>query len=195
MHSSQHSQVLWATIVASATVAALVTLIVEYLAKPQLEARKERILEKNQQKRAALLGLRRIAHLPQRIAFYRAAEALGEFASGGDDAPPVDDGRERMSAAIVEAQELLLAAFELLAPSSSYLKLWRGEVGAVMAYLSFIVVDPAQNSPKFARSIVEGLTYYADLFALPWWHWRRRHSLLKQIKEIDTWKDRQLSAA
>jgi hypothetical protein len=195
MHSSQHSQILWASIVASAAVAALVTLLVEYLAKPQLEARKERILEKNQQRRTALLGLRRIANLPQRIAFYKVAEALGEFASSEDDAPPAADGRERMHIAIMEAQDLLVTAFELLAPSSSYLKLWQGEVGAVMAYLSFIVVDPNQKAPKFATLIVEGLTYYADLFTLSWWRWRRRYSLLKKIKEIDTWKDRQWSAA
>ena len=46
--------VLWASLLASAGVAAVTTLLVEYLAKPWLEARKDRILDKGRQQRTAL---------------------------------------------------------------------------------------------------------------------------------------------
>lgn len=49
MHS-----ILWASILASAGVAVVTTLAIEYLAKPGLEARKDRILEKRREQRAAI---------------------------------------------------------------------------------------------------------------------------------------------
>ena len=49
MHS-----VLWASILASAGVALVTTLLVEYLAKPWLEARKDRIVEKNRDQRKGI---------------------------------------------------------------------------------------------------------------------------------------------
>lgn len=177
MHSSQNSQILWASIIASAAVAALVTLLMEYLAKPQLEARKERILERHQQRRAAVLGLRQVAHLPQRIEFYKTAEIMSELPA-----------RERIQAAIMEAENLILTAFEILVPSSSYLPLWQGEVGAVTAYLSFTASDPFKDKPKGVTELIGALNYYADLFSLPLWRWKRRHILLRKIKELEPLK-------
>jgi hypothetical protein len=58
MHS-----VSWPSILASALVALVVTLVVEYLAKPGLEARKDRIIEYNREQRAALRDIRRAAYL------------------------------------------------------------------------------------------------------------------------------------
>lgn len=52
MHS-----VLWVSILASAGVAVVTTLLVEYLAKPGLEARKDRILEKRREQRVAIKGI------------------------------------------------------------------------------------------------------------------------------------------
>jgi hypothetical protein len=45
---------LWASILASAAVAVVTTLLVEYLAKPWLEVRKDRILEKDRQRRDSI---------------------------------------------------------------------------------------------------------------------------------------------
>jgi hypothetical protein len=58
MHS-----VLWASILASAGVAVITTLLVEYLAKPGLEARKDRILESKRNDRSAVNDLKRIVFL------------------------------------------------------------------------------------------------------------------------------------
>lgn len=62
MHS-----ILWASILASAGVAVVTTLLVEYLAKPELEARKERILEDKRERRNALKDFRQYAGLAGQI--------------------------------------------------------------------------------------------------------------------------------
>lgn len=62
MHST-----LWASIFASAVVAVVTTLLVEYLAKPGLEARKERILESKRERRTALKNIDRATYLAGRI--------------------------------------------------------------------------------------------------------------------------------
>jgi hypothetical protein len=62
MHS-----ILLASILASAGVALVTTLLVEYLAKPWLEARKERILDKSRQRRAALTNFLRTINLANRL--------------------------------------------------------------------------------------------------------------------------------
>src|SRR6266516_711308 len=61
MHSVSH--VLWASIVASTAVAAFTTLLIEYAAKPRLEARKERILDNDRQQRTAIRSLQRVVGL------------------------------------------------------------------------------------------------------------------------------------
>ena len=65
MHS-----VLWASILASAGVAIVTTLLVEYLAKPGLEARKERILEDRRQQRTALNNMKQSLYLATRLVLY-----------------------------------------------------------------------------------------------------------------------------
>jgi hypothetical protein len=55
--------VLWASIFASAGVALVTTLLIEYFAKPGLEARKDRILEDRRDQRNALKDLRLYARL------------------------------------------------------------------------------------------------------------------------------------
>jgi hypothetical protein len=62
MHS-----VLWASILASAGVALIVTLVVEYFAKPGLEARKDRILEDRREKRAAIKGIKHASILAMKM--------------------------------------------------------------------------------------------------------------------------------
>src|ERR1035438_6660739 len=61
------SHVLWASILAAAAVSVVTTLLVEYLAKPWLELRKDRILEADQRRREVLRGLRQANFLAFRI--------------------------------------------------------------------------------------------------------------------------------
>ena len=77
MHS-----VLWASILASTRVAAVTTLLVECLAKPWLEARKERILQSDRQRRAALNGFKRAAFLAGTLVAYRDMADLSDVLSG-----------------------------------------------------------------------------------------------------------------
>jgi hypothetical protein len=62
MHS-----ILWVSILASAGVAVVTTLLVEYLAKPWLEARKDRILEKKREMRDAIKGILQVHNLLGRL--------------------------------------------------------------------------------------------------------------------------------
>jgi hypothetical protein len=72
MHS-----ILWASILASAGVAVVTTLLVEYLAKPGLEARKDRILEDRRQKRSALKDIKRCSSLARQLYVWGRARAEG----------------------------------------------------------------------------------------------------------------------
>lgn len=66
MHS-----VLWASIFASAGVALVTTLLVEYFAKPGLEARKDRILESSRERRTAIKQIRQVYFLVADIYAHR----------------------------------------------------------------------------------------------------------------------------
>lgn len=70
LHSRPMHSVSWPSILASALVALVVTLIVEYLAKPRLEARKDRIIEYNRDRRATLKRLSRAANLAMWLCDY-----------------------------------------------------------------------------------------------------------------------------
>ena len=69
MHS-----ILWASILASAGVALVTTLLVEYLAKPGLEARKERILEDKRARRVSVKGILRAWFIARRLQAYKASD-------------------------------------------------------------------------------------------------------------------------
>ena len=97
---AMHS-VLWASIFASGGVALLTTLLVEYFAKPSLEARKERILEKKREHRAALRELGRAIYLAHNILAVR-----------DDQEEPVLRKRRIQYAA--DAERLVLDAYEKL---------------------------------------------------------------------------------
>jgi hypothetical protein len=66
LHAFTHS-VVWASVIASVFFAAFVTLLIEYFAKPGLEARKERILENRREQRTAIKNAKRAAYLADRL--------------------------------------------------------------------------------------------------------------------------------
>jgi hypothetical protein len=121
-----------------------------------------------------------------RIAFYKVARIIAELsgtvpASVNTRAATME--AQTIRAATMEAQALLFTAYETLVPSSSFRALWQEEMGAATACLSFTLSDPLQDLPK--RTPLNNLNQFADLFALPCWRLRRKHILLRQIK--DSW--------
>lgn len=66
LHAFTHS-VVWASVVASVFFAAVVTLLIEYLAKPGLEVRKDRILEYNREQRIAIKKVKHASYLAKNL--------------------------------------------------------------------------------------------------------------------------------
>lgn len=66
--------VFWLSIIGSALVAAVVTLLLEYFAKPALEVRKDRVLHQARAKRETIAAMRRATFAIGRILTYRHEE-------------------------------------------------------------------------------------------------------------------------
>jgi len=151
------SNILWAGILASTGVAALTTMIIEYLAKPQLEARKERILEHNRHQRTALQGLK------------RAVWYSGELLSLRDW-QSADFWRSRTIKLAGEIAQWVETAQEVIEPPNSLYDDWTTTTAGVEAFQVW-----AQNAPptkhvwdefdKFANHLQD----YVHLFLTPRW--------------------------
>jgi hypothetical protein len=169
-HPGTSSGVIWASVLASAGVAAVVTLAIEWAAKPGLEARKERILERSRERRAALRALRRTAHLIGRV---------HQIGSGGID-PVYGDRMTRLAA---EAEQLVTDANERIDVSAVLRYEWTRTLGAIYGVLMWIQSDtPA--TPKLWRMLDENakrLELYLDLLGCPRWRWKRRRDLVRQL--------------
>jgi len=178
------SQVLWTSILASAAVAGFVTLLIEYLAKPRLEARKERILDDMRQVRIATNGLRRAIMLSGRL---RAIDQ--SFANGPN---PTDEilYEYRLDYA-AEIEKLLTSAYEQIEAPAQVSPQWTDSnvfVTGVMA-----TIRSAPPGPKFQEwgKIVEVwdevglklsvLESYIDLFSTSRWRVWRRASIMHRI--------------
>jgi hypothetical protein len=118
MHS-----VLWASILASAGVAVVTTLLIEYLAKPWLEARKERILDKGRQRRSAFNNFRRAVNLANRLRVYKGRPS--QFVSLMD---------EQIKRSATGLQEYTLSAFEFVDVPKSVSREWEYTLSSMNAY-------------------------------------------------------------
>jgi hypothetical protein len=107
MHS-----VLWASIFASAGVAVATILLVEYLAKPGLEARKERILERARERRVGLNDIWRCLHSAARLQAYTDEASEGQI--------PV----EHVNTIAAELSENMVNACEALDAPESFAEEW-----------------------------------------------------------------------
>jgi hypothetical protein len=100
------SHVHWVSLVTPVVVAAVTTLVIEYLAKPSLEARKQQILETHEQRRATIRGLRRAAHLTGLMVGWRQAQAN----EGLRNRAQADEMARDCIARLAAEAELLVAA-------------------------------------------------------------------------------------
>jgi hypothetical protein len=166
----------WPTLLASAVVALATTLLVEYLAKPWLEARKDRILDKGRQHRTALNGVKRSTLLLYRLMVYRNNPQMIHLMN------------ERIARVMAEVEENMLTAFGFMNIPQSVGKQWDDTTSALNAYsLAFPTV--MQNPPD---------DYWTDLYAafcqlrnfemllsISKWHVLRRRKLVSEIKSFD----------
>jgi hypothetical protein len=186
------SHVLWASIAASAAVAAFVTLLIEYLAKPWLEVRKDRILETTRRRRAALHGLRRAAALEGRIRGLQQAQANQML----DRHEPNEIRhaqayaliRDRIVRLAVEAGPLVAAAGEEMDAPAALNEDWHRSVGTVLGVTATLERDawPDEQAWNLFGVAFHRLGGYAVLFATSRWRWWRRYKLIREIASLPT---------
>jgi hypothetical protein len=174
LHAFTHS-VVWASVIASACVAVITTLLVEYLAKPGLEVRKDRILEKHRNNRSALDDLSRIIFL---------AEGMVNFQRMSEDRP----WYERM---IKFAEEIEPLAFELsktrvlenLRVPETIRKDWVGAMSSIII-TSIGMRDKELSGHLWGRFNIahDKLERYYILLTTARWKYRKRHKFIHEIE-------------
>lgn len=183
MHS-----ILWASILASAGVALVTTLLIEYLAKPGLESRKERILEVRRELRTGVKNIRTSIFLAQR---------LQGFITKGLEDLIADTGGEQVSVEYVnkikaELSEHVASAYQVLYPPKAIVAEWERAIIVTEALaLTFSRTIPSDTMEEYLDPVLERLELFYDYFGTQRLHLWRRHRLVKMIKETtlveDTW--------
>jgi len=174
MHSASQS-VFWPSILASALVASVVTLLIEYVAKPRLEARKARILDADQRKREAIYGLRRAVELVSRLGSFTGAKELDEPAT-----------QERMKKWAGEVEQLVETAYLTIEAPKSLRGSWMYLNGYVTGFMAHMQSEKLDLSTwKGLSSTFNDLSFFLSLFTTSRWHWRQRRTLVKHLIELD----------
>jgi hypothetical protein len=163
MHS-----ILWASILASAVVAAIVTLLVEYFAKPALEARKERILETYREKRQAQKDIERCFLILSNLE--RNTGAASE---------------DYIRKAATELSERITNAVQCLRPPNSIITEWVVLVRVLQDYEHHLKVE---SDPDMVRKIIDNhiarLHLFFYYFKSGKWEWERKRVLARRIKAL-----------
>lgn len=170
MHS-----ILWASILASAGVALATTLLVEYLAKPGLEVRKDSILESDRQRRASIKAIKASHFLRFNLR------------EGGVNLEKEGYNYEWAKQRTAELEKLLMDLYQTTDIPQSVSRQWSRAVGTVIsAAVGFQSPDPRRISEEYwdkFNSASRCLDIFAQLLATSKWHpWRRR----KLIREINS---------
>lgn len=169
MHGASGT-VLWVSIVASAIVAALITLLIEYVAKPSLEARKERILERHRQFRSALRGLERAKYVGDQISDLRKHLDLEYF-------------RNRVMQFAEELEPLVDKAVEVIDVPASLEYDWGKCAGLAIGFRTLVQARENDDSMwNLFNHVVKKLNNYCDLFDTPRTRWLRRRKLIQEIR-------------
>lgn len=154
---------------ASAAVATFTTLLIEYLAKPSLEVRKERILEGNRRRRAAVSGLRQAAWLSGAVVAMRHVQ---------------ENEKHRVQTIdhAAEAKPLVFAAVQEMDVPPAVFDEWQRSTVVVFNFMRDAQVEVPHENLWDRFSVTYGqLDRYADLFATPRWRWRRRRKMIREI--------------
>jgi hypothetical protein len=166
----------WATVETAAVTAGVVTMLVEYAAKPRLEARKERILAAHRHRRD-LLHL--IADLTQSAIF------LSEEIPAGADPQLQDRFRaerqrqtERLQAKTIELFDNVNTRY-----SASYVGPIRNRVIAYASCVFGVVISPRSRHRK--AEIIGGLgEAILGILSPQWWRPDRLHDARTRLAEL-----------
>jgi hypothetical protein len=165
MHS-----VLWASIFASAGVALVTTLLVEYFAKPTLEARKERILEKKRGHRTALRDLARAMYLADNILHARANQKE----------PLV---RKKTVEFAEDIERLVFDSYERLRVPRYLFKDWTDVSRDIIGIAMLIRERPLSDEQwEEFSSAYDMLEQYYFLAEVPAWNQRKRFKMIHEIE-------------
>lgn len=152
--------------------AAVTTLLIEYLAKPSLDARKERILEDHQRRRAAIRGLRRAAYLSGRLT----------VSQRNQDLVPLRDQLLDLASRI---EQLVDAAVEEISPPPALEEHWHQKMATVAATARWLKYgDPPGTVWDDFDDATDKLDSYADLFSASRWHWWLRGRIIREISSL-----------
>jgi hypothetical protein len=172
LHAFTHS-VVWASVIASVFVAAFVTLLIEYLAKPRLEARKERILEKGRERHKAINDFRRALNLANKLLAFKGHPP--EMVSLMDD---------QIKRSLTDIVEHMFNAFEFIEVPQSISREWEYATSSMQAYS----VTPSTLFPHAGdefwpgfQDAFERMKDFHKLFKLSKWHPLRRRKLIRKI--------------
>jgi len=170
----------WASVTASAFVAVVTTLLVEYLAKPGLEVRKDRTLEDRKELRTGVKDIRASIHLARR---------LQGFITKGLEDLIADTGGEKISVEYInkikaELSERATNAFQVLYPPKSILAEWERAIIIVEALaLTFSREISPETMEEYLDPVLEVLELFYDYFGTQRLHLWRRRRLVNTIKE------------
>lgn len=179
MHST-----LWASIFASAVVAVVTTLLVEYLAKPGLEARKERILESKRERRAALKNIDRATYLAGRL---YSTYFLGRLESGGYNADLAHVLNEQADKMAAEIEALTSCAYEAMNVPAWMDEEWSKTtavlIGFPILFRKSRAQPPADAWEEFDAA-ADKVDDFATLLVTAKWHLWRRHKLIRKLRSF-----------
>ena len=172
MHS-----ILWASILASAVVAVITTLLIEYLAKPSLEARKERILETYRDQRQGQKDIHRCMALMMKLRRY-VYKNLADLVS--------DEYIHRITA---ELSERITNAAQLLKVPPSLSEEWVLLAIRLQDYEHFLKIElPKELSEeevhKDLAAHYKKLQLFRSYFNLGKWDLERKRVLRRKIKSL-----------
>jgi hypothetical protein len=177
MHS-----ILWASVGVSAGVAIITTVLIDFLFKPGLEARKDRILEKRRDKRAAMVNLRRATRLVNNLKLF-ASGALMQFAGQIENPALV---RERMDNLMAELSECIVKVHTTIDIPNEVFEQW-----ATLGTMTQLVTEVFHLRPMNDEALVDLLDYLFRLLqffnrylAAPKWNLRRRQHLRDEISSL-----------
>jgi hypothetical protein len=154
-------------------VALVTTLLVEYLAKPRLEVRKERILEKSRERRKGINDFRRALNLANKLLAYKGQPPLAFSLMD-----------EQIKRSTTDLQDRMFTAAEFIDVPQSISREWEYTISAIHAR-SVVPSAMWQNMPDDFWEVFEDafqrMKDFRKLFKLSKLHPLRRRKLIRKI--------------
>jgi len=172
MHS-----ILWLSVGVSAGVAIITTVLIDFLFKPGLEARKERILEKKRDKRKAIKGFSQLHSLSEQLLLHK-------------QQVPDKIPEEYLRKVTEQFDEKLDAVNDVLKIPDSVGRQWDKASGTITTFALVARIgettEEAWEQFEYASDVMHSLYRY---FKTPRWRLLRRRMIIKDIKSYPTYEN------